>query len=68
MRDTKRPFKKMYDPYHPAADNQGYITLPNVCQDVERSDVRESKNSYEVNLKLIKVLHDMINNTITLVK
>lgn len=43
-------FTLEYDPSHPAADAEGYVSLPNVNPLVEMMDLREAQRSYEANL------------------
>jgi flagellar basal-body rod protein FlgC len=43
-------FALKYDPSHPAADNEGYVKLPNVNPLIEMMDLREAQRSYEANL------------------
>ncbi|MBQ8465786.1 MAG: flagellar basal body rod protein FlgC [Alphaproteobacteria bacterium] len=50
---------KKYDPNHPAADAQGYITLPNVNPLVEMMDMKEAQRSYDANLSMMKTARDM---------
>src|SRR5579871_5768513 len=44
------PFRKVYDPSHPAAGPDGYVQMPNVSEEVEAADMREAGRSYEANL------------------
>lgn len=58
------PFKLKYDPNHPAADENGYIKLPNVSKIIERADASEAQRSFEANLSMIEVSKQMINKTL----
>ncbi|MDX1923917.1 MAG: flagellar basal body rod protein FlgC [Rickettsiaceae bacterium] len=60
----KRPFKIKYDPYHPAADEEGYVKLPNVEKIIEKADAMEAQRSYEANLGMIELSKQMIDRTI----
>lgn len=62
--DTKKPFKMKYDPYHPAADENGYVKFPNVDIMIEKADASEAQRSYEANLGMYEVSKQMINKTI----
>src|SRR3546814_11113480 len=42
-------FELRYEPNHPAADDQGYVKLPNVNTLIELSDMREAQRSYAAN-------------------
>lgn len=43
-------FSLRYDPNHPAANAEGFISLPNVNPLIEMMDLREAQRSYEANL------------------
>ncbi len=67
IRDTQ-PFRLEFQPGHPAANEAGYVKLPNVNMIVEAADMREANRSYEANLQVIKQARDMISMTIDLLK
>lgn len=62
------PFEKKYDPHHPAADNQGYIELPNVNPLVEMMDMKEAQRVYEANLNMLKTAREMNNSVLDILK
>jgi len=64
----KTEFKKNYDPGHPAADKDGYVSLPNVNPLIEMMDMREAQRSYEANLRVISVSKSMLTRTIDLLR
>ena len=64
--DSELP--KKYDPNHPAADAQGYITLPNVNPLVEMMDMKEAQRSYEANLTMMKTARDMDTRVLDVLK
>lgn len=64
----KTPFKKKYEPGHPAADKQGYVLYPNVESAVEMVDMREAQRGYEANVNVIDVSRSMISQTLSLLK
>ena len=61
-------FALRYDPNHPAADDQGYVKLPNVNTLIEMSDMREAQRSYEANLKVIEASRTMLTRTIDILR
>lgn len=61
-------FRKIHDPGHPAADDQGYVRLPNVNSLIEMMDMREAQRSYEANLRIIDVSKSMLTRTIDLLR
>ncbi|SFE85815.1 flagellar basal-body rod protein FlgC [Sulfitobacter brevis] len=66
-RDTS-PFTLRYDPSHPAADETGYIKLPNVNPLIEMSNMREASRSYEANLSMVENARDMRRQLIDLLR
>lgn len=57
-------FRLKYEPSHPAADQNGYIKLPNVNPLIETMDMREANRSYEANLSAIELSRGMLAKTI----
>lgn len=64
--DRTKPFLTEFRPDHPAADETGYVKMPNVNMLIELTDAREAQRSYEANLGLIEQARSMINQTIEL--
>lgn len=61
-------FNKRFDPTHPAADKDGYVSTPNVNGLVEMMDMREAQRSYTANLDMIETSKRMIERTIDLLR
>lgn len=61
-------FGKRYEPGHPAADNQGYVQLPNVNALIEGMDMREAQRSYEANLNVISASRRMLARTLEILR
>lgn len=61
-------FRMKYDPGNPAADDKGYVKLPNVNSLIEMTDMREAQRSYEANLRAIEVARTMLQRTIDLIR
>ena len=57
-----------YEPYHPLADDKGYIKRPNVNGLVEMMDMREAQRTYEANLAVLESSKGMIQRTIDLLR
>jgi len=62
------PFKVEQDPGNPAADEQGFVKMPNVDVLVELSDMREANRTYEANLQVAKQSSDLMSMTVNLLK
>jgi flagellar basal-body rod protein FlgC len=61
-------FPKRFDPGHPAADEDGYVFLPNVNTLTELMDMREAQRSYEANLTMIETAKSMLMRTIDVLR
>jgi flagellar basal-body rod protein FlgC len=53
------PGPKVYDPTHPDADKEGYVTYPNVNLAVEMTNMLSATRSYEANLSVITAARRM---------
>jgi len=62
------PFGRQFDPGHPAADENGYVLLPNVKPLIEMVDLRQAQRSYEANLRVVDVARTMVARTIDLLR
>lgn len=65
-KDTKTPYAIEYMPDHPAADESGYVKMPNINPLLELMDIREAQRSYEANLGIMEQSRTMISKTIDL--
>ena len=63
-----RGFPTVYDPGHPAANEDGYVQKPNVNVISEMADMREASRSYEANLQVVRQSGQMVLATIDLLK
>ena len=62
------PFEKKYEPNHPAADAQGYVSLPNVNPLVEMMDMKEAQRVYDANLNMLKTAREMNSSVLDILK
>lgn len=61
-------FREQYMPGHPAADERGYVKMPNVSPLIEMMDMREAQRAYEANLNVIDNTRTMMARTVDLLK
>ena len=66
--DDQSEFSVTYDPDHPAADENGYVKLPNVKTLIEMADIREAQRTYEANLNIVESSRAMINRALDLLR
>ncbi len=55
------PFIKKYDPQHPDADQNGYVSYPNVNVVTEMVNLMNASRSYGANVTVIQSLKNMIS-------
>ena len=68
VQDTATPLKRIYDPGHPDADRQGYVTLPNVNSVTEMVDLITASRSYEANVTAMNASKQMFTKTLDLLR
>ena len=61
-------FGRRYEPGHPAADDKGYVLVPNVNSLVEGMDMREAQRSYQANLNVIGATRRMLARTLEILR
>ncbi len=66
-RDTTA-FPIEYDPTHQAADENGFVKLPNINVLIEMADMTEANRSYEANLQVVRQARELISMTIDLMR
>ncbi|WIV10853.1 flagellar basal body rod protein FlgC [Proteiniborus sp. MB09-C3] len=57
--EDKTPFKQIYEPGHPDADNNGYVQMPNVDITTEMVDMISATRAYEANMSAINSAKNM---------
>ncbi|MBA2709676.1 MAG: flagellar basal body rod protein FlgC [Tatlockia sp.] len=53
------PLNKVYQPGHPAADQQGYISYPGISLVDEMTTLLRASRAYEANVKVINTAHSL---------
>ena len=62
------PGRRVYDPGHPDADRQGYVTLPNVNPVTEMTDLIDASRAYEANVTAMSAAKQMFSKTLDLLR
>jgi len=57
-----------YDPEHPMADADGYVTMSNVSIVTELADMREANRSYEANLNSFQQARSMYRSLLEVLR
>lgn len=58
--EDETPFKQMYNPGHPDADEEGYVQFPNVDPLKEMVDLMSATRSYEANVTSLNASKNML--------
>ena len=66
--DDPSPGRRVYDPGHPDADRQGYVTLPNVNPVTEMVDLIDASRAYEANVTAMQSAKQMFTKTLDLLR
>jgi flagellar basal-body rod protein FlgC len=62
------PLKRVYDPGHPDADAQGYVSMPNVDTVTEMVDLISASRAYEANVTAMNAAKQMFSRTLELLR
>lgn len=62
------PGEEVFDPNHPFANEDGYVTMSNVNMMTEFADAREATRSYEAGLEVFKQARDMYTSLLDILK
>lgn len=60
------PGRLVYDPKSPAADDKGYVTMPNVSVVDEMVNMISASRSYQTNVEVMNTAKQMLLKTLTL--
>ncbi len=59
-------FQRRYEPSHPDADADGFVSLPNVDQSEEMVDMLGAARAYQANLAAISMIRDLVAKALEL--
>jgi len=62
--DDPTPGQLVYDPSNPAANKQGYVTMPNVNTVTEMTDLITESRSYEADTQAMTTAKDLYEKTL----
>ena len=66
--EDQSPFRRHFDPQHPDADADGFVSLPNVDTPEEMVDMMGASRAYQANLAAIGMIRDLVNKSLDLGK
>jgi len=64
--EDKAPFITTYDPTHPDANAEGYVSLPNVNTIEEMTNLISANRSYEANITAFNATKSMISSALNI--
>jgi flagellar basal-body rod protein FlgC len=65
--DTSKPLQR-YDPGHPDADANGYVSYPNINPLTEMVDLMGAQRAYGMNVSAVTASKSMISTTFDILK
>jgi flagellar basal-body rod protein FlgC len=66
--EDQTPGKRIYNPGHPDADTQGFVTLPNVNPIHEVVNLMSASKAYEANVTAVETLKSMATRAIDIAR
>jgi flagellar basal-body rod protein FlgC len=66
IRESNEPFRLVYDPTNPRANQEGYVQKPNVELVKEMADMITAVRSYEANLNAFSATREIAQRTLEL--
>lgn len=64
--EDQSEYRRRYEPGHPDADADGFVSLPNVDASTEMVDMIGAARAYQANLAAIGIIRDMISKALDL--
>ena len=64
IEEDPSPFRLVYDPTHPDADENGYVRMPNVNIVREMVDLINAQRAYDANVAAFNVTKAMVNSAL----
>jgi len=64
--EDQAPFRRRYEPGHPDADAEGFVSVPNVDVPEEMVDILSAARAYQANLSAIAIVRETIQKALEL--
>jgi len=61
-----RPMKKVYEPGHPDADNEGYVSYPDINVVEEMANMMSAQRTYEAGVSSLETIKGMFTKALDL--
>ena len=66
--DDPSEFPRVYNPGHPDADAEGFVTMPNVHLPIEMVNLITASRAYEANLRVLQSFRQAAEQALTLAR
>lgn len=66
--EDEEPFKLVYNPTHPDANEEGYVEMPNVDSLKETVDMMEAVRAYQANVTALNSIKQMASKALEILK
>lgn len=60
----QRPFKRVYEPGHPDADQQGFVSYPDINVVEEMANLMTAQRGYEANVTTVDTVKAMYSKAL----
>lgn len=64
IQDDQRPLKRVYEPGHPDADEEGYVSYPDINVVEEMTNMLQAMRAYEANVSTITTSKNMFTKAL----
>ena len=64
----KRPLKQVYEPGHPDANAEGYVSYPDINVVEEMANLMSAQRNYEANVTTVEAIKGMYNKALEIGK
>lgn len=62
--EDQTPSRRVFEPSHPDADAEGFVSLPNVNPSEEMVDMLGAARAYQANLTAVSLIRDMVQRAL----
>jgi flagellar basal-body rod protein FlgC len=66
--EDQSEMRRVYDPSHPDADKDGYVTLPNINSVTEMTELITSSRAYEADVTAMQTAKTMFSKTLDILR
>lgn len=64
--EDKSPPRMVYNPNHPLADGNGYVTMPNINPVEEMTDMISASRSYQTSVEMMNTTKQLLQKTLSI--